>query len=300
MVHDLRGLENELYFCRYVDYDNWVREPMVSLRFILIYPLKGTATFVLNGKPYDVDDRTFMFLHPHVESKITRMSKSFRACCIGSRMELQSSVTYNISPSFLALILQRPVWDMDRETAQAAHAFCTMFDYNCNHIKGANSANIATSLFSVLIQMFYDKVKHLVPIENDEGISAITRNLITRFMNELSLHYKDSHRVIYYADKVCVSPKYLTQVIKRYMNVTPKEIIDRKLAVEAMYLLGDSKMSIQEISNELNFPDQSYFGRFFKRLLGISPLAFRQNPDFSLMARLKPIDHNNPDNRWTK
>jgi len=74
------------------------------------------------------------------------------------------------------------------------------------------------------------------------------------------------------------------------MGLTPKELIDRKLAIESMYLLGKNDMTIQEVSNALGFPDQSYFGRFFKRLLGISPLAYRKNPDLSLMSRLKSVE----------
>ena len=298
MANEQKELNSELYFCRYLDRRNWVQRARVAGHFVLICPLQGTATIEFNDKPYEVDGRTFLILHPHLESQITHMSEDFRACCIGSRMELQSSVTYNMSPTFLALVLQRPVWDMNEETAQAVHAFCTLFDYNCNQVKGANSANIATALLTILIQVFYEKVKHLLPSESDEGVSVITRNLLTRFMNELRLHYKDSHQVLYYADKVCVSPKYLTQVVKRHFGMTPKEIIDRKLAVESMYLLSESQMSIQEISNELNFPDQSYFGRFFRRMLGLSPMTFRQNPDFSLMARLKPISHGGTNNRW--
>ena len=205
-------------------------------------------------------------------------------------MELQSSVLYHIPSAFLTLILQQPVWNMDEETARAAKAFCTLFDYNYNQVKGISSANIAASLLSVFIQTFYEKTKQLIPSEDNAAVSAITRNIVTRFTGELRQHYKESHQVLYYAERVCVSAKYLTQVIKKELGLTPKEIIDRKLVVESMFLLSKSDMSIQEISNELGFPDQSYFGRFFKRMLGLSPMAFRNNPDLTLMSRLKRIE----------
>ena len=298
MVHDIRKLEKELYFCIRINSRNCVRESLVSGIFILVFPLSGKAIFVLNGKSYEIDNSKFLLVHPHFESEITFVSDDFDAYCIGSVLELQTEATYNIPPAFLAMLLQRPSWDMDKETTRATHAFCTMFDYNCSQLKGPNSTNIAASLFSVFIQAFYEKVKNIIPPDATEGVSALTGNLLSRFMNELRQHYKESHQVMFYADKVCVSPKYLTQVVKRHYGITPKEMIDRKLAIESMYLLSKSRMSIQEISNELNFPDQSYFGRFFKRQVGMSPLAFRQKPDMGLMVKLKPMDNRKLGRRW--
>lgn len=293
MAKEQRQLESELYSCRYLEHSNWVRDSRVSGRFIVVIGFAGNAKFLLNGKSYEVDEHRFIILHPHVQFQIVHMSSDFRACCIGSMIELQSSITYNIPTTFLALVLQHPQWEMDNETALAARAFCTLFDFHCNHVRGVNATNIAASLLSIFIQTFYEKTKHLLPSEEEESVSVITRNLVTRFMNELRQHYKHGHQVSYYAERLFVSPKYLTLVVKRSMGIKPKEIIDRKLAIESMFLLSKSNMSIQEISNELGFPDQSYFGRFFKRLLGLSPLAFRNNPDLSLMSRLKPIgkDH---------
>ena len=75
-------------------------------------------------------------------------------------------------------------------------------------------------------------------------------------------------------------------MVRSFSGRTPKDIIDRRLAVEALFLLTKTEKNIQEISNELGFPDQSYFGRFFKRVFGLSPLNYRMNPDFSLIERL--------------
>ena len=291
MINAMDSLNKELYFCRYLNKDNIRYKSIVSGRFILIFTISGTAHFMLNGVPYDVDSSKFLLLHPHVESRIVSASEGFNAYCIGSVMELQGSVTYNIPPAFLALLLQRPLWDMDEETQKAVSAFCTLFDYNYKHVTVPNSANIAGALMTVFIHTFYEKTKHAMPLPESEVVSVITRNLITRFMTTLRMNYKSSHQVTYYAEKLCVSSKYLTHVIKRSLGLTPKEIVDRKLAVESMYLLGKSDMSIQEISNELGFPDQSYFGRFFKRMIGMSPMSFRRNPDMRLMSRLKPMKH---------
>lgn len=289
MEKEWKNLEKELYFCRYIDSSNAILEPVSGGRFILVFTLSGKAQFILNDKPFEVNERKFLLLHPHVKSHIRSVSSDFRACCICSMLELQGNVTYNIPPSFIALLIQHPVWDMDVETTRAASAFCTLFDYNCKNVSGSHATNIATALFTVFVQTFYEKTKKYIPPEQIESVTVITRNVITRFMTELRYGFKTQHQVRYYAGKVCVSPKYLTQVVKRSLGLTPKEIIDRKLAVESMYLLAKSELSIQEVGNELNFPDQSYFGRFFKRMLGISPMAFRLNPDMRLMSRLKPI-----------
>ena len=289
MTRKNKKIENELYFCRYLTRKDLTLTRGVSGCFMLIFIISGRASVRLNGNDIEVDKHRFLLLHPHVECQFLDVSDDICLCCIGSRMELQGSITYNIPAAFVAMIMQQPAWDMDEDTTRAAAAFCTLFDYNYNQADSTSSANIAASLLSVFIQTFYEKTKRMMPSDDHASVSAITRTVAARFMRELRLHYKESHQVCHYAELVCVSAKYLTKVIKRELGLTPKEIIDRKLAIESMFLLGQSNMSIQEISDELGFPDQSYFGRFFKRMLGLSPMSFRNNPDLTLMSRLKPL-----------
>ena len=75
---------------------------------------------------------------------------------------------------------------------------------------------------------------------------------------------------------MCHTPKHLSEVIKRVSQKSANSLIDGYVCLEARALLKSTDMTIQQISDELNFPSQSYFGKYFKRLTGISPKEYRE------------------------
>ena len=79
-----------------------------------------------------------------------------------------------------------------------------------------------------------------------------------------------------YAGKLCVTPKYLSLLVKNVSNRTAGEWIDNYVVLEAKALLSSSTLSIQEISDRLNFTNQSFFGKYFKQHVGISPTEYRK------------------------
>lgn len=96
------------------------------------------------------------------------------------------------------------------------------------------------------------------------------RNLVTReFLRHRSVNY--------YADELNVTPKYLSEVCKRVSGMTAGEWIDKAVMLEAKVLLQNSKLNIAQVSEYLNFSDQSFFGKYFKNLHGSSPLDYRRS-----------------------
>ena len=79
----------------------------------------------------------------------------------------------------------------------------------------------------------------------------------------------------FYARQLCITPKYLTTLIKRISGLSVSEWIDNYVILEAKTLLKYSTMSIQEIAYYLNFPNQSFFGSYFKRNTGMSPSQYK-------------------------
>jgi AraC-like DNA-binding protein len=73
-----------------------------------------------------------------------------------------------------------------------------------------------------------------------------------------------------------LTPKYLSQIIKASTGKSANEWIDEYVMLEAKALLKSTTMTIQQISDELNFPSQSFFGKYFKRCEGVSPKEYRE------------------------
>ncbi len=96
-----------------------------------------------------------------------------------------------------------------------------------------------------------------------------------QFMYHLREHYRQERKIGFYADKVCVSAKYLSSIVRSVSGHSPSYWIDECVITEAKNLLRFSSMTIQEISNELHFPTQSYFGRYFKKHTGMSPREYK-------------------------
>jgi AraC-like DNA-binding protein len=80
---------------------------------------------------------------------------------------------------------------------------------------------------------------------------------------------------MFYADKMHLSPKYLSAVVKKVSGQTPSNWIDGLVIMEAKNLLKYSEMNIQEIAYQMNFPNQSFFGKYFKQRTGMTPSTYR-------------------------
>jgi AraC-like DNA-binding protein len=82
--------------------------------------------------------------------------------------------------------------------------------------------------------------------------------------------------VSWYGEQLCITPKYLSETVKQVSRRTPNEWIDNFVTLEVRVLLKNSSMSIKEIAQHLNFPNQSFLGKYFKEHVGMSPSEYRK------------------------
>ena len=100
--------------------------------------------------------------------------------------------------------------------------------------------------------------------------------LMQRFLAEVRTHYKQERRVVYYAERLHITTGYLSTLVHRVSGKSPSDWINDFVVMEAKVLLKSSALTVQQIADELNFPSQSFFGKYFKRLVGQSPKEYRE------------------------
>lgn len=124
------------------------------------------------------------------------------------------------------------------------------------------------------MQSFYEK--HLLE-ENNEPKNR-RQELFMRFLHTVHNHYRESRQVIFYADKLSISPKYLSTIIHEVSGKYATEWIDEYIILDAKAMLKWSRYSVKEICSQLHFANQSLFSKYFKHHTGMTPKEFRNAP----------------------
>lgn len=103
------------------------------------------------------------------------------------------------------------------------------------------------------------------------------KELADKFFYLIMQHYKENREVAFYAKELCITPKYLTTIIKAVSGKSAKDWILEYIILEIKALLRDSSLNIQEIVVKTNFANQSSLGRFFRKHTGMSPSEYRKS-----------------------
>ena len=145
-------------------------------------------------------------------------------------------------------------------------------------IKGGSTNHFLKDLVrALLLALFYD-LSNLIYQFHQQASDHQTRAdvIFTRFIRLVEKNCKQERRVSWYAQQLNITPKYLSECVKHVSQHTPNEWIDNYVTLELRVLLRNSTKSIKDITEEMNFPNQSFLGKYFKEHVGMSPSAYRK------------------------
>lgn len=141
-----------------------------------------------------------------------------------------------------------------------------------------NYGELVRSSFKTFIYRALYVINDIYGTDATDMLPSQENHHFDRFMRLLEENYSRHRSIRFYSEAMNLSPKYLSQVIKKASGRVATAWIDDFVILEAKNLLKYSSMSIQEISYALNFPNQSFFGKYFKRHTGLSPKTYRAQP----------------------
>lgn len=131
---------------------------------------------------------------------------------------------------------------------------------------------------TLILAMFYDLSNVIVRVQQGESRRQSRADVIfTRFIHLVEQHFRHERRVGWYAEQLCITPKYLSETVKSVSGRTPNEWVDSYVTLELRVMLKTTAKSIKEIAEEMNFPNQSFLGKFFREHVGVSPTVYRRS-----------------------
>ena len=112
-------------------------------------------------------------------------------------------------------------------------------------------------------------------IIEEKNVAGHKIDTFIKLIRLIEKYYMQEMGVAFYADKLCLSPKYLSALSKSVCGYTVQELVFRAIIRKSIFWLKNTNKSVQEISDDLNFPNASFFGTFFKKQTGLAPSYYR-------------------------
>lgn len=130
---------------------------------------------------------------------------------------------------------------------------------------------------TLMLAMFYDVGNVIYRVKNFDESLMRSEKVFTKFLKMVEENCKRERRVSWYAQQLSITPKYLSTAVKRISGRTAAEWIENYVTMELRVMLRNTSKNIKEITEEMNFPNQSFLGKYFKEHVGMSPSEYRKS-----------------------
>ena len=281
---DAKGIDNDLL----VDYtEHYIVEGRSP---IYKYPLrmdglfiglreKGESDFSINLKHFKVRPNDLVIGSPGdlMQSTVNEGTYLSQTLMVSSNFLKEMYISLNSFMPFFASRKEHPVFHLtDGEVQELKEYFLLILDtvkrkddYFCIDTTKRLIAAYMYKLGSIIYRHRPElQAEANKPIKREE-------TLFKQFINLVSEHHRKERRVDFYAEQLFLSPKHFSTVIKKVSGKTAGQWIDEYVILEAKTLLKYSAMSIQEVAYYMNFPNPSFFGKYFKHHTGMSPSEYK-------------------------
>lgn len=159
----------------------------------------------------------------------------------------------------------------DADITTARHIIDTI--WHIVHQKDYNRQTISC-LVAAMMHLYDDVYRHHTDML--QASQSREQTIFDRFIQLVNQHCAEQHQIGYYADRMCLTERYLSTIIRQTSGVTAKEWIDRALITRIKVELMHTGKSIAQIADELHFPNPSFFSKYFKRITNLTPLEYKQ------------------------
>ena len=237
---------------------------------------RGEARYTIDTRQQTVRQGDLLFVSERHIVDSYQSTPDFKCLCIMVTTEFYHSFVLNVKnvSSLLLFSTKNPVVKL---TETEIHTYGNYYASIREKMVAAHPYRTEV-VKALLLAMFYDMSGVIWRVEQQTSKNQTRADaLFARFIKLLEANFRSERRVGWYASQLSISPKYLSEVVKQVSKRTPNDWIDHYVVLELRVLLKNSTKNIKEITEELNFPNQSFLGKYFKEHVGMSPSEYRRS-----------------------
>ena len=269
-------IDSDGFWVRELTADELTAEPIHLNCTLIAVCVKGTSVFSIDARDYGMTEGSEAFILYDVLFSMRRTSPDFVVRMFIFSREISSRAFMRFDSIFFNSVYERPVYHHRSGDAGKTLAYFTILSDIHSDRHNRYRSLIAMNLLRGFSLDVYDKILRYT--DAPESVPNSRREeFYSRFMDLVNSECRRRRDVTWYADRLCITPRYLAGITRSVSGDSPKELIDYVIVQEIKILLTFSEMPLQEIADRLSFPDQSYLGRFFRRQTGMSLSDYRRS-----------------------
>lgn len=276
MKNNLLFTEKEDFIVRKISSQEFERGPVLMSYGALLHCTRGSAKVEINEHSYILEANTNINIVPNDIVAVIDASTDLEVLCFAYTQDFFQTACLNLERGVFLFFRQNPSFkDQYPISSWITNIFSMLFDINDEH-DCRYRVQMAQLQFRFLLMGYYNYVSRNFPSVMDVFTSNRSQEHFKRFMQSVSQHYLESREVLFYANELCISPKHLNNIVTKISNHTAKEVIDRFVITRLKNTLMTTELTIAEICDMYNFPNQSFMSRYFKKHTSLSPGQFRK------------------------
>ncbi|MBQ7156884.1 MAG: AraC family transcriptional regulator [Bacteroidaceae bacterium] len=260
------------------DLENVAKQQVLVEAFVFVMIVRGQAQAQIEGKTIKFREGDIFASTPRqvLEASMFSIDFEMKTILITPEYAEQIANMVKLDWSISIMFAHR---DVIHAGIEGMHSLLIMYDLLQYKLQTPDTPNKQNELDSLLCFIAYEMFDlHIAATGSDlpQQTFSSAENLFQRFIKLLNKQNHKYMSVNEYAEELNVTPKYFSSVCKRVSGKTASEIIDEEVIKSAKIMMRDNSVSIKQIADTLNFTNQSHFGTFFRRHVGMSPQQFRQ------------------------
>ncbi len=241
---------------------------------IILFIRGGVAHLEIDFITYELTEDSIISIVPKTTIRCIDRTDDFRGSILAYNKEFAIETNPRPEPAYMDFIRSYPLGQLRKLRVEPTHAGIGNIAYFLYESDGKHRMQIVKNIVQGIALELYDVIKAKF-LENKPNIVNRQNELFMQFIHLVYEHGGKQREVTFYADKLCITTRYLASIVRNVTHETAKEIIDRHCVQEIKTLLRTTNQSLQSIAIDLQFPDQSFFTRYFKKYTGMTPKEFR-------------------------